>query len=210
MERLLLFVLSISLVACGVLATVAFGRHESAGWLYLAGVAMMGWMLWRSWRRMVEAMRTRERGSEMALVALAEAAAVVARERAAAPKVAFRTDGDVAIHVPDLDRALAFYGGVLGFRLVDRTADQLQYDTGAIRLWVNRDAAAVQPFIPALAVPDFREAKRHLQEAGCEIVREFPGGKGMYFRDPFGLVLDVIESAPPAPRVTSPSLGKRP
>jgi catechol 2,3-dioxygenase-like lactoylglutathione lyase family enzyme len=107
--------------------------------------------------------------------------------------VSFRSDGNVAIHVPDLARAEAFYGGVLGFPLAEKTADQLVFDTGALRLYVNRDAGALMPFIPALEVADCAAAKAHLQRAGCEIVREWPGGHALYFRDPFGFVLDIVE-----------------
>ena len=107
--------------------------------------------------------------------------------------VTFRSDGCVAIHVPDLARAEAFYGRVLGFRLVEKTASQLVFDTGALRLYVNRDADAPMPFIPALEVRDYAAAKAYLQRAGCEIVREWPGGHALYFRDPFGFVLDIVE-----------------
>ncbi|MFI5167290.1 MAG: VOC family protein [Thermoanaerobaculales bacterium] len=112
------------------------------------------------------------------------------------PSVTFRADGNVAIHVPDLDRAEAFYAGVLGFRVVSRTADHLELDAGALRLYVNRDAVALRPFIPALEVPDYRAAKLRLERAGCRIVVEWPGGKALYFEDPFGLVLDIIERRP--------------
>lgn len=115
-------------------------------------------------------------------------------EQAGGP--AFRTDGNVAIHVPDLEKAEIFYGGVLGFRLLRKTADQLEFDTGALRLYVNRDPLFLIPFIPALEVRDYQAAKAHLERAGCEIHYEWPGGKALYFRDPFGLVLDIIEKKP--------------
>lgn len=44
--------------------------------------------------------------------------------------------------------------GVLGFRLVSRTDDNLGLNTGALRLHLDRDPAALRPFIPALEVPD--------------------------------------------------------
>ena len=105
----------------------------------------------------------------------------------------FRTDGNVAIHVPDLVRAEGFYVGVLGFRLLKRSPEQLELDTGTLRLYVNLDNSNLRPFIPALEVPDCEGAKEHLRGAGCRIVQEWPGGKAFYFEDPFGLVLDVVE-----------------
>ena len=61
------------------------------------------------------------------------------------PRASFRSNCEIAIHVPDLARAEAFYAGVLGFRLVAKSADQLEFDTGALRLFVNRDSDALRP-----------------------------------------------------------------
>ncbi len=108
----------------------------------------------------------------------------------------FRTDGNVAIHVPDLDRALSFYGGVLGFPVIERTADLVVFDTGSLRLFVKKDGRKARGFIPALEVQDCRRARRYLKEAGCRIVHDWPGGKAAYFQDPFGLVLDITERNP--------------
>lgn len=104
----------------------------------------------------------------------------------------FRADGNLAIHVPDLAKAAAFYEGVLGFRLVARSADLLHFDAGAIQLYVKQDIM-VRPFIPALQVPDYAAAKRHLEAAGCRVIHEWDGSRAFYFEDPFGLVIDVIE-----------------
>lgn len=112
-------------------------------------------------------------------------------------RATFRTDGNVAIHVPDLDRALAFYGGVLAFPVIERTADLVVFETGSLRLFVKKDPSGVRPFIPAVEVPSCRRARTYLRQAGCRIVHEWPGGKALYFQDPFGLVLDIIERNPP-------------
>jgi catechol 2,3-dioxygenase-like lactoylglutathione lyase family enzyme len=107
------------------------------------------------------------------------------------PAVAFQSNSEVAIHVPDLARAEAFYGGVLGFRLVGKSADMLEFDTGALRLYVNRDPG-VTSFTPSLDVKDFDAAKQRVLDAGCTILRESADGKGFYFQDPFGFTIDVI------------------
>jgi hypothetical protein len=49
-------------------------------------------------------------------------------------RLAFRSNCEIAIHVPDLARAEDFYASVLGFRLVAKSTDQLEFDTGALRL----------------------------------------------------------------------------
>ena len=105
----------------------------------------------------------------------------------------FRTNTDVAVHVPDLDAAHEFYAGVLGFALVERTATHLALDTGAFRLWINRATDGNMPFIPSVDVASITMARDLLLRAGCQIVRESDDGTGFYVRDPFGFVIDVIQ-----------------
>jgi len=104
----------------------------------------------------------------------------------------FKTDGDVAIHVTDLERAEKFYSNVLGFKLINKKKDQLVYQTGVLTLYVNKDSTVI-PFIPALEVKDFKKAKEHLIKNGCNITIEFEGSKALYFQDPFGITIDIVE-----------------
>jgi|tagenome__1003787_1003787.scaffolds.fasta_scaffold20385533_2 catechol 2,3-dioxygenase-like lactoylglutathione lyase family enzyme len=108
------------------------------------------------------------------------------------PALRFESGRDVAIHVPDLARARAFYGGVLGFRLILEDADKLAFQTGALTLWVNRDEQ-VASYIPSFDVPSYERAREHLIANGCRILRESPAEKALYFVDPFGIVADIIE-----------------
>jgi catechol 2,3-dioxygenase-like lactoylglutathione lyase family enzyme len=108
-------------------------------------------------------------------------------------RAAFRSNCEVAIHVPDLAQAEAFYGGVLGFRLVAKSVDQLEFDTGALRLYVNRDAESLRPYIPSLNVKDYAAARRHLEASGCKTVSAGGHSVAVYFQDPFGFVFDIIE-----------------
>ncbi len=103
----------------------------------------------------------------------------------------FKSNAEVAIHVPDLDAARAFYVDVLGFRLVTMSADYLEVDSGALRIYVNRDEDNLISFIPSFDVPDLAAAKDHLASAGCDTVQLASGG--VYFKDPFGLVFDIIQ-----------------
>jgi hypothetical protein len=102
----------------------------------------------------------------------------------------FRSNRCIAIHVNDLDKAARFYGDVLGFRQVSRTADQLEYDTGVLLLYVNRSSEQLSP-IPSLSVSNIASAKECLIKSGCTIIED--RGGSLYFRDPFGSVFDVIE-----------------
>jgi len=115
----------------------------------------------------------------------------MSEDNAGTPNVAFKSNTDVAIHVPNLDQARAFYEGVMGFRLVARTADYLELDSGALRLYVNRDTEHVRSFVPSFDVPDLAAAKKHLAAAGCDTVQLDSGG--VYFADPFGLTFDIVE-----------------
>ena len=105
--------------------------------------------------------------------------------------VIFKTDGNFAIHVTDIQKAENFYSNVLGFQLVNKHFDQLEYDTGVVHLYINKDNQII-PFIPALEVRDCREAKEYLIKNGCEIIKEF-NIKALYFKDPFGITIDIIE-----------------
>jgi catechol 2,3-dioxygenase-like lactoylglutathione lyase family enzyme len=102
----------------------------------------------------------------------------------------FRSNRCVAIHLKSLAKAEHFYGDVLGFKLRKKTRDSLEYDTGLLRLYVNK-ARKGQPPVPSLSVKSLVKARRLLKAAGCKIVAD--GEKALYFRDPFGFVFDVIE-----------------
>lgn len=54
-----------------------------------------------------------------------------------------------------------------------------------------QDEDNLRSFIPSFDVPDMAAAKEHLPAAGCATVW-LPSG-GMYFKDPFGLVFDIIQ-----------------
>ena len=103
--------------------------------------------------------------------------------------VEFKGNGEFAIHVPDLDKALQFYQGVLGLKLESRSDDMLAFNAGKFMLYVNRDER-IQPYIPSFDVADVEQARTQLLAAGSKITRDGPGG--FYFTDPFGLTLDVI------------------
>jgi len=102
----------------------------------------------------------------------------------------FRSNNCVAVHLRSLAKAERFYGDVLGFRLKRKTKSSLEYDTGVLRLFVNRSKKA-QPPTPSFSVKDIARARRLLKGAGCRIIVD--RGGSLYFRDPFGMVFDVIE-----------------
>ena len=110
----------------------------------------------------------------------------------------FQSSRDVAIHVPDLTRAEAFYCGVLGLELRRRSPDQLVIETGTFTLWVNRDDERRSGFIPSFDVPNREAARLALEAAGAKPLSGTEHAHGFYVADPFGFTIDVIE------RVTAP------
>jgi catechol 2,3-dioxygenase-like lactoylglutathione lyase family enzyme len=103
--------------------------------------------------------------------------------------VEFSGNAQMAIHVPDLDRANAFYQGVLGLELLSESETQLAFDAGEFTLYVNRDDQVVS-FVPSFEVDDLEATREMLEKEGVEIEREH--GAGFYFMDPFGFVIDVV------------------
>jgi catechol 2,3-dioxygenase-like lactoylglutathione lyase family enzyme len=127
----------------------------------------------------------------------------------------------VVLVVSDLDRALAFYTGVLGLRLGHRSGAYAQLDTGATRLSLyERDAMArtvgrrlrpADPDAPAFEigfkVDDVDAAYAHLVQRGAEPVTAPAdrtwGQRTAYVRDPDGNLLELVQQLRPAERSTN-------
>ena len=92
----------------------------------------------------------------------------------------------------DVDKARQFYGEVLGFELIDEGEGRLTYGTGAFTLYINEDER-VRSFILALEVESIDDARAHVQEHGGRVIWESPRHRSLYFEDPFGIVIDLIE-----------------
>lgn len=114
-------------------------------------------------------------------------------DEAQEPKPVFRASNEIAVHVADLAKAAHFYGEVLGFRLLGSTERQLEFDTGALRLYVNLDSRPMTSFVPSFDVGDREAAREYLEALGCKPVH-VPSQPGLYYmRDPFGLLFDLAE-----------------
>jgi lactoylglutathione lyase len=112
----------------------------------------------------------------------------------------------VAIPVADQERALAFYGGTLGFEL------RRDATFGAGQRWIEvappgaETTVALPPAQPGvktgvdtglrLATADAKVAHAALTEAGVDVdeVLDFPGAPPMFFlRDPDGNTMVIVE-----------------
>jgi uncharacterized protein YndB with AHSA1/START domain len=120
--------------------------------------------------------------------------AVLGRLRHQASGVSeFRSNRDVAIEVPDLARARAFYVDGLGFRLCTETANYLEIDTGTIRLWI-KPGKQVRSFMPSLDVTSITRARSLVRQAGGKVLEDSVSDNGFVFEDPFGLAIDVVRT----------------
>ena len=115
----------------------------------------------------------------------------------------------------DLDRAHAFYGGVLGLERTEASAHANAYDVGGTSLRVTRvDRVAAAPYtVLGWRVDDVRAAIARLAAVGVEMRRfggleqdtdgvwTAPGGARVaWFADPDGNRLSVSEMPPATPR----------
>jgi catechol 2,3-dioxygenase-like lactoylglutathione lyase family enzyme len=107
----------------------------------------------------------------------------------------FRANNELALHVADPATAVAFYVTVLGCTEASRSPDCIEVTSGALRLFLLRDPAPTHDVVvPSFDVPDRGAALRALVEAGCTLVPIGPHSPdGVYVRDPFGVLFDVIE-----------------
>lgn len=102
----------------------------------------------------------------------------------------FRSTHSVCMQLPDLRKAESFYTGVMGFRLLAKNADHLEYDTGRLSLVIYKGVKA-RAISPSFSVISADTAKSHLVDNGCEIVED--QGKSLCFKDPFGMTHHVVQ-----------------
>jgi catechol 2,3-dioxygenase-like lactoylglutathione lyase family enzyme len=107
----------------------------------------------------------------------------------------FSANNELALHVADPDVAASFYTDVLGCEVVSRTPDCIALSSGALRLYLLRDAVrGHEAVVPSFDVPDRAAALRALEAAGCTLVPIGPHAPGEhYVRDPHGVLFDVVE-----------------
>jgi catechol 2,3-dioxygenase-like lactoylglutathione lyase family enzyme len=102
---------------------------------------------------------------------------------------------DVIIRTERWDEALRFYETVLGFAVASRSPGMAGFDTGALRLFVERGPAHGPVF--DFLVDDVSAARDRLVAGGCTVIEEDPAVPRCYLRDPFGMVFNLGRSASP-------------
>ena len=123
--------------------------------------------------------------------------------------------GHVHLRVADLDRAIAFYGEVLGFELVQRYGPDAAFLSAGgyhhhigLNTWDSLGATPPPPghtglFHTAILYPDRRalaQALARVIEAGVEIDGAADHGvsEAVYFRDPDGNGVEIYRDRPEA------------
>ena len=121
--------------------------------------------------------------------------------------------GHVHLKVSDLERALAFYHGVLGFELTERMGDSAAFLSAGgyhhhigLNTWESRGAAAPPPgttglYHVAIRYPDraaLADALRRLDQAGIPLEGASDHGvsEALYLRDPDGNGLELYWDRP--------------
>jgi uncharacterized protein YndB with AHSA1/START domain/predicted enzyme related to lactoylglutathione lyase len=101
----------------------------------------------------------------------------------------FRSARDVILRTPDWERALEFYGSVLGLAVTHRGEQLIGFETGAFCLYVERGSEHGPVF--EFLVPDLPAARTRLLAAGCTVLEENASLPRCYIRDPYGLVFNI-------------------
>ena len=102
----------------------------------------------------------------------------------------FIGNNDIAVSAESVCKATSFYEDTLGLKLLKEEPKIRVYDTGGFTLYVQHGEP--HPPIPSFIVRNLHKAKNHLVENGCTILVERE--RSIYFRDPSGVVWDIIEA----------------
>lgn len=103
--------------------------------------------------------------------------------------------------VDDMDRAVAFYSGVLGLTPTYASPHWTGFELGGVRFGLHprfngSGGDTNGNFVAGLAVEDLEAFRDHLKASGAWCAEEFhivPGGKLLDFRDPDGNWLQAVE-----------------
>jgi catechol 2,3-dioxygenase-like lactoylglutathione lyase family enzyme len=102
----------------------------------------------------------------------------------------YQMSPNVAVRTEDFSRAIDFYANVLGFSNRSHDPDLGDMDASPLNLFIIADQEITGP-VMELFVDDLEEARQHLIDNGCEVIRWRGVGQDCYVRDPFGVMFNV-------------------
>ncbi|MBC8335250.1 MAG: hypothetical protein ISR59_04520 [Anaerolineales bacterium] len=103
-----------------------------------------------------------------------------------------RMSPNIAIRHKDFTGAVEFYSNVIGFENRSSDPELADFDANPINLFVLEDDEFSGP-VMELFVSNLEEARDHLVENGCEVLRWRGKGQDCYIRDPFGVIFNLWE-----------------
>jgi predicted enzyme related to lactoylglutathione lyase len=105
----------------------------------------------------------------------------------------YRMSKNIGFQVNDVEKAKHFYESVLGLKEPAQSdVDEVEFHTNSNSIFLIPGIENLGPVMEVI-VSDLEEAKKHLLENGCEIVRWEGKGNDCYVKDPFGMVFNVWE-----------------
>jgi predicted enzyme related to lactoylglutathione lyase len=105
----------------------------------------------------------------------------------------YKVSKNIGFQVQNIEKAKFFYENVLGFRQPEQsTVSEIEFQTVNHNIFLIPGNENLGP-VMEIVVVDLEEAKEHLLEYGCEIIRWEGKGKDCYVRDPFGMIFNVWE-----------------
>lgn len=105
----------------------------------------------------------------------------------------YRMSKNIGFQVEDVEKAKLFYERVMGLKEPAQSdVDEVEFQTNHNSVFLISGNKNLGP-VMELIVDNLDDAKVHLVENGCEIVRWEGKGKDCYVRDPFGMVFNVWE-----------------
>jgi lactoylglutathione lyase len=106
----------------------------------------------------------------------------------------------ISIYVSDMEKALDFYGGVLGFEVSKRYGEKivsLVHEGLPIVLEEHEEVSGGSGIVIALKTDDIFKTAENLKVRGVELLipepADCPPGKYISFRDPFGNTLEYLQ-----------------
>ncbi|HYK71736.1 MAG TPA: VOC family protein [Pseudoneobacillus sp.] len=105
----------------------------------------------------------------------------------------YKVSNNIGFQVKDVERAKQFYESVLGFKQPEKSdVTEIEFKTDHNTIFLIPGNENLGPVMEVF-VDDLEEAKKHLLENGCEIVRWRGKGQDCYVKDPFGMIFNVWE-----------------
>jgi predicted enzyme related to lactoylglutathione lyase len=105
----------------------------------------------------------------------------------------FKMSPNVAVRTQkQFSEAVDFYSRVFGFKNRSNNPELADFDANPINLFVLEDDEFRGPVLE-LFVEDLEEARKHLEENGCKILRWRGKGQDCYIEDPFGARYNIWE-----------------